>query len=103
MRNENEPFLFNAFPQKQVSVQVTNHLSETTLVMKIHNDGECPTNEQFGLQLPVTSFLSKMVLTEEKTECTFTGTFLPEKKAQTSFDGAVKVLQNRLLWYFLPV
>ena len=62
--------------------------------MKIHNDGACPTEDKFDLQLPVTSFLSKMILTEEKTNCTFTGTFLAAKKAQASFDGAAKVLRN---------
>ena len=48
--------------------------------------------DTFDLQLPVTSFLSEMILTEEKTNCTFTGTFLAAEKAQASFDGAVKVL-----------
>ena len=84
------------YPQKQFEVQVTNHLAETTLVMKIHNDGACPADDTFELQLPITSFLSKMILTEEKTNCTFTGTFLAEEKAQSSFDGAVKVLHSRL-------
>ena len=76
----------------QIGAEVTNHLSETTLVMKIHNDGACPTQDVFDLQLPVTSFLSEMILAEEKTNCTFTGKFLAAKKAQASFDGAVKVL-----------
>ena len=62
--------------------------------MKVHNDGACPTEDTFDLQLPVTSFLSEMILTEEKTNCTFTGTFLPEEKAQAGFDGAVQVLQS---------
>ena len=83
--------------RKQIKAQVTNHLSETTLVMKIHNDGACPTQDTFDLQLPVTSFLSEMILTEEKTNCTFTGTFLPEEKAQAGFDGAVKVVNTRSL------
>ena len=60
--------------------------------MKIHNDGACPTQDKFDLQMPVTSFLSEMILTEEKTSCTFTGTFLAAGKAQANFDGAVKVL-----------
>lgn len=62
--------------------------------MQIHNDGPCPIEDLFDLQLPVTSFLSEMILTEEKTNCTFTGTFLPEEKAQAGFDGAVQVLQS---------
>ena len=62
--------------------------------MKVNNDGACPTEDLFDLQLPVTAFLSEMILTEEQTNCTFTGTFLPVEKAQASFDGAVKVLQT---------
>ena len=83
----------------QIRAQVTNHLSETTLVMKVHNDGACPTEDTFDLQLPVTSFLSEMILTEEKTKCTFNATFLAAEKAQASFDGAVKVLRNYLYWF----
>lgn len=78
------------FRNLKIAAQVTNHLSETTLVMQIHNDGPCPIEDLFDLQLPVTSFLSEMILTEEKTNCTFTGTFLPEEKAQAGFDGAVQ-------------
>ena len=78
------------FENVTIGAQVTNHLSETTLVMKVHNDGACPTEDTFDLQLPVTSFLSEMILTEEKTKCTFNATFLAAEKAQASFDGAVK-------------
>ena len=69
--------------------------------MKVRNDGACPTEDTFDLQLPVTSFLSEMILTEEKTKCTFNATFLAAEKAQTSFDGAVKVLRNYYIGLFL--
>ena len=76
----------------QIEAQVTNHLSETTLSMRVHNDDECPTDTTFTFQLPKMSFLSEMVLTEETSNCTFTANFLSAKQAQTSFDDAITVI-----------
>ena len=66
-------------------------------MMKVHNDKPCPTKTTFDFQLPITSLLSEMILTEKNSNCTFVGEFLPEQKAQATFDTAVKVAD---IWEF---
>ena len=65
--------------------------------MKVHNDDGCPTDTTFSLQLPKTSFLSEMILTEETSNCTFAAKFMPAKQAQAVFNKAITVIVSNEL------